>query len=61
MKVGDLVRLNHKQVKGELGIVFHAGAGPKPLSWVIVMTGRYKGETIPFENRLLEVDRKSVV
>lgn len=59
MKIGDLVRLNHKQVKGELGIVFHTGAGPKPLSRVIVMTGRYKGETIPFENRLLEIISES--
>ena len=59
MKVGSLVRLNHRQVKGEFGIVLHRAGGAKSLSRVILMTGRYKGETIPFENRLLEVISES--
>ena len=63
MKVGNLVKLNHVQVKGDLGIVVntnsHLQRGHTPISRVLVMTGRHKGQTIPFEDRLLEVLNES--
>ena len=59
MKVGSLVKVKHNKVSGDIGLVLGTyrlwNHEQEPCSRVLLTTGVYRGQLVPFENRLLEV------
>jgi hypothetical protein len=59
VKVGSLVKVKHNKVSGDIGLVLGTyrlwSDDHDPCSRVLLTTGVYRGQRIPFEDRLLEV------